>query len=581
MTTASDLPAGRPAAVHDAAPGAPWWRRAVIYQIYPRSFADSGGDGVGDLPGITGRLDHLARLGVDAVWVSPFYRSPQADFGYDVADYRDVDPGYGTLRDADALIGRAHELGLRVIVDLVPNHTSSEHPWFRAALAAPPGSPERERFIFRNGRGAAGQEPPNDWPSMRGGTAWTRVPGEDGTPGQWYLHLFDAIQPDLNWSNPEVHEEFRSVLRFWLERGVDGFRIDVAHGLVKADGLPDIAGASIRGPGRQTLPMWNQDGVHEIYRDWRRIADSYGAILVAEAWVGPPPVLAQYVRPDELHQAFNFEYLLAPWSAAELREVIEKSLRSNDAVGAPTTWVLSNHDVVRHPTRLAPADAAAPGAPAGDPAGPEPAGGRPALRRGRAATLLMLALPGAAYLYQGEELGLPEYTDMPDEARKDPVWELSGHTRPGRDGCRIPLPWRDGGPSFGFSTSEQTWLPQPPWWGRYALDRQVGVAGSTYEMYREALRLRRELGLGCGSLAWWHWPPGGGSDGGADGADGDGAVAFVNNGIGVIANLGSSPVRLPEGAQVLCASVPLGHQDADGGRPLVPPDVTVWARLRT
>ena len=545
----------------------------MIYQIYPRSFADSDGDGVGDLPGITARLQHLARLGVDAVWLSPFYRSPQADFGYDVADYRDVDPGYGTLRDADDLIGRAHELGLRVIVDLVPNHTSAEHPWFRAALAAPPGSPERERFIFRNGRGVAGQEPPNDWPSMRGGTAWTQVPGADGTPGQWYLHLFDSVQPDLNWSNPEVHEEFRSVLRFWLERGVDGFRIDVAHGLVKADGLPDIGGASIRGPGREALPMWNQDGVHEIYRDWRHIADGYGAILVAEAWVGPPPVLARYVRPDELHQAFNFGYLLAPWSAAELREVIETSLRANDEVGAPTTWVLSNHDVIRHPTRLAPENPAGPDAPAGPgaPAGPDPAGGA-ALRRGRAATLLMLALPGAAYLYQGEELGLPEYTGIPDEARKDPVWELSGHTRPGRDGCRVPLPWRDGGPSFGFSTSARTWLPQPPWWGRYALDRQAGVPGSTYEMYRAALRLRRELDLGGGSLAWWDWPAARSAGGpGAGSAD---VVAFVNNGIGVLANLGAGPVPVPCGAEMLCASAPLG------GRPArVPPDVTVWLRL--
>lgn len=527
----------------------------MIYQIYPRSFADGNGDGIGDLPGITARLDHLARLGVDAVWLSPFYRSPQADGGYDVADYRDVDPGYGTLRDASALIGRAHELGLRVIVDLVPNHTSAEHPWFRAARTAPPGSPERERFIFRNGRGVAGEEPPNDWPSMFGGPAWTRLPGPDGTPGQWYLHLFHPGQPDLNWSNPEVREEFRSVLRFWLDRGVDGFRIDVAHGLVKADGLPDVGGVSIReGPDKHTLPMWNQDGVHEIYRDWRRIADSYGAILVGEAWIGPVPVLAQYVRPGELHQTFNFPYLEAPWSAAALREVIETSLRANDAVGAPTTWVLSNHDVVRHTTRLA-----------GDGDGRS----EQAQRRGRAATLLMLALPGSAYLYQGEELGLPEYTDMPDEARRDPVWERSGHTRRGRDGCRVPLPWRDGAPAFGFSTSDRTWLPQPPWWGRYALDRQAGVPGSTYEMYRTALRLRRDLDLGSGSLAWWDWPP-------AQPERGDaGVVAFVNNGVGVLANLRPEPVPLPEDAEILCASIPLA-----GSRPLVPPDVTVWVRPR-
>jgi alpha-glucosidase len=558
MTTARSVPGGQTAAVHEAGQAdAPWWRRAVIYQIYPRSFADGNGDGIGDLPGITARLEHCAQLGADAVWLSPFFRSPQADGGYDVADYRDVDPGYGTLRDADALIGRAHELGLRVILDLVPNHTSAAHPWFRAARTAPPGSPERDRFIFRNGRGVAGEQPPNDWPSMFGGTAWTRLPGPDGAPGQWYLHLFDPGQPDLNWSNPEVREEFRSVLRFWLDRGVDGFRIDVAHGLVKADGLPDVGRRSIReGPDRHKLPMWNQGGVHEIYREWRRIADSYGAILVGEAWIGPAPVLAQYVRPGELHQTFNFPYLEAPWSAAALRAVIETSLRSNDSVGAPTTWVLSNHDVVRHPTRLA----------------PESGDGRAghderALQRGRAATLLMLALPGAAYLYQGEELGLPEYTGMPDEARKDPVWERSGHTRRGRDGCRVPLPWRDGAPSFGFSTSARTWLPQPPWWGQYALDREAGAAGSTYEMYRAALRLRRELDLGSGSLAWWDWPPGGTGDGDA------GVVAFINNGVGVLANLRPEPVPLPADAEILCASIPLTDPA------LVPPDVTVWARL--
>ena len=559
MVLTSRFPGRQVETVHRAdVPDAPWWRRAVIYQIYPRSFADGNGDGIGDLPGITARLEHLARLGTDAVWLSPFYRSPQADGGYDVADYRDVDPGYGTLRDAGALIGRAHELGLRVILDLVPNHTSSEHPWFRAARTAPPGSRERERFIFRNGQGVAGERPPNDWPSVFGGPAWTRLPGPDGAPGQWYLHLFHPGQPDLNWANPEVREEFRSVLRFWLDRGVDGFRIDVAHGLVKADGLPDVGRSSITGIAKDRLPMWNRDGVHEIYRDWRRIADSYGAILVGEAWVGPAPVLARYVRPGELHQAFNFGYLEAPWSAAALREVIETSLRANDVVGAPTTWVLSNHDVIRHPTRLA-GD--------GDGAGGGAGTSETALRRGRAATLLMLGLPGAAYLYQGEELGLPEYTGLPDEARKDPVWERSGRTRLGRDGCRVPLPWRDEPPSFGFSDSARSWLPQPPWWGRYALDRQEGVTGSTYEMYRSALRLRRDLDLGSGSLAWWDWPPQRPRNGGAA------VVAFINNGVGVLANLGTEPVPLPEGAEVLCASVPIADDPA-----LVPPDVTVWVR---
>ncbi|MDZ5446026.1 glycoside hydrolase family 13 protein [Micromonospora sp. 4G57] len=537
-------------------PATGWWTEAVIYQIYPRSFADSDGDGIGDLPGITARLGHLAELGVDAVWLSPFYPSPQADAGYDVADYRDVDPLFGTLADADKMIAEAKAHGLRVIVDLVPNHTSSAHRWFQAALAAGPGSPERQRYVFRDGKGPQGAEPPNDWQSVFGGPAWTRVPD-----GQWYLHLFDTGQPDLNWDSPDVRAEFLDILRFWLDRGVDGFRVDVAHGLIKQADLADwqepheiLSGQEVDKP---RPPMWDQDGVHEIYREWRRLLDSYGGerILVAEAWVEPAERLAHYVRPDEMHQAFNFEYLLAAWTAPAQYAVITRSLEATDAVGAPTTWVLSNHDVVRHASRLAlPIGAPRPnGIGIGDPQ-PDAALG---LRRARAASLLMLALPGSAYLYQGEELGLPEHTTLPDEARQDPTWERSGHTERGRDGCRVPIPWEADAPSYGFGPTDASWLPQPPSWAEYALDRQRGVPGSTYELYRTALRLRREHGLARGPLKWL--------------STGDEVLAFRNGALTVLTNFGPAAVPAPAG-EVLHCSAPLD----DDGR--VPTDATVWVR---
>jgi alpha-glucosidase len=563
----------------------PWWRHAVIYQVYPRSFADSDGDGIGDLPGIIARLDHLVELGVDALWLSPFYPSPQADAGYDVADYRGVDPLFGQLSDADALLAAAHERRLRVIVDLVPNHTSDAHPWFAEALAAGPGSPERDRYMFRDGRGESGELPPNNWRSTFSGPAWTRVYEADGRPGQWYLHLFDSGQPDLNWDNPQVRSEFEDILRFWLDRGVDGFRVDVAHGLIKQAGLPEwhYPPDSAVGPAlKQRAPMWDQDGVHDVYRSWRRVVDSYSGssdgfpdpassggvpdsdrILVAEAWVSPSDRLAAYVRPDEMHQAFNFEYLQAAWSAPTQREVITRSLAAAQAVGAPTTWVLSNHDVVRHASRLGlPVGAPIPkGIGATDPQPDEALG----LRRARAATLLMLALPGSAYLYQGEELGLPEHTTLPDEVRQDPTWRRSQGLERGRDGCRVPIPWEADAPSFGFSPGERSWLPQPASWARYALDRERGVPGSTYEMYRTALRLRRELGLGTASLSWVETS--------------DQVLAFrVRTPEGemlVLTNFGPEPVPLssvlPPQAVVLHASAAL-----DDGK--VPTDVTIWAR---
>jgi len=553
----------------------------VIYQIYPRSWADGNGDGIGDLPGIAARLPYLRDLGVDAIWLSPFYVSPQADAGYDVADYRDVDPIFGTLADAEMLLATAHDLGLKVIVDLVPNHSSDEHPWFQTALAAGPGSPERERYIFRDGCGPGGDVPPNNWMCVFGGSAWTRVKAADGSDGQWYLHLFAVKQPDFNWQNPQVRAEFEDVLRFWLDRGVDGFRIDVANALVKERGLPDWdeplhpsdgPGAIPHDRSDKQPPMWDQDGVHEIYRVWRQILNSYNPIeaagysdhndriLCAEAWVDSQERAARYVRDDELHQAFNFEFLRTQWRAGDLRDTITKSFAAADSVGAPTTWVLSNHDVVRHASRLGfPVETKQPnGIGVGDPQ-PNAALG---FRRARAATTLMLALPGSSYLYQGEELGLPDSTDIPDEARQDPTWARSGHTVRGRDGARVPMPWESDQPSHGFSASGRTWLPQPASYAALAVDSQVGAPASTLELYRALLATRKERGLGAGSLSWL-------------GGFAEDVVAFVNEPAAgervlVISNLGAEPVAIPADALTLVSSGPLTPEG------LVPTDTTVW-----
>ncbi|MFJ9048093.1 glycoside hydrolase family 13 protein [Streptomyces sp. NPDC102347] len=535
-----------------------WWRQAVVYQIYPRSFADADGDGLGDLRGITRRLTHLAALGVDALWLSPFYPSELADGGYDVADPRDVDPRLGTLDDFDALVGEAHRLGLKVIVDIVPNHTSHQHVWFQEALRAGPGSPARDRYVFRDGRGEHGELPPTDWQSVFGGSAWQRVPD-----GQWYLHLFAAEQPDLNWDHQDVREDFRTTLRFWSDRGVDGFRIDVAHALTKdlEEPLRDLGDHAAGGeaaladfaPG--THPFYDRDEVHEIYRDWRKIFDTYTPprTAVAEAWV-PGARRALYARPDELGQAFNFEYLEAAWDADELRQVITESLATAQAAGASATWVLSNHDVVRHASRLM----LPPGT--DENAWLLSGGHAPAvdleagLRRARAATLLMLALPGSAYVYQGEELGLPEVADLPTEVLQDPIWEQTGHVRKGRDGCRVPLPWTTTGPSYGFGAGG-AWLPQPASFAEYAVEAQDGVAGSTLELYRTALRLRRKL-LDGETLTWTEGTPAG--------------VLQFDRGDGwrCVTNLSAEPVSLPAG-EVVLTSAPLRD-----GR--LAPDTTAW-----
>ncbi|MFH9228809.1 glycoside hydrolase family 13 protein [Streptomyces lydicus] len=520
--------------------GPGWWRDAVIYQVYVRSFADSDGDGVGDLRGARERLPYLRDLGVDAVWLTPFYASPQADGGYDVADYRAVDPLFGNLQDADDLIRTAHELDLRVIVDIVPNHTSDRHPWFRDPELA------RQRYVFRPGKGEDGELPPNDWESVFGGPAWTRT-----DRGDWYLHLFAPEQPDLDWNNPDVHAEFEAVMRFWLDLGVDGFRVDVAHGMVKASGLPDIGhGQQAKLIGNQVLPFFDQDGVHAIHRTWRRLLDGYGdthgrqVIGVAEAWAPTAERLALYVRPDELHQAFNFQFLNAPWQADALRAVIDASLAATTSVGAPTTWVLSNHDVVRHTTRLG--------------------GG---LARARAATLLMLALPGSAYLYQGEELGLPEVTDLPDDVRQDPAFfrgSRAGGQDGFRDGCRVPLPWTGEAPPYGFGTGG-SWLPQPADWAPLTVDAQTGDPDSTLELYRTALGLRRRLpGLGDGGMSWQPAP--------------DGVLAFTRPGLLCTVNTLPHDVELPSPGTPLLSSAPV---TVNGSVAVLPGDSCIWWAIPT
>jgi alpha-glucosidase len=482
-----------------------WWRNAVIYQVYPRSFADGNNDGTGDLIGLRNKLGYLQRLGVDAIWLSPFFTSPMNDGGYDVSNYRDVDPRFGTLADFDTMIKESHALGIRVIIDIVPNHTSSEHPWFKAGL--------RDRYIFRPSAPDGG--PPNDWQSIFGGPAWTQV--DDGS---WYLHLFDPTQPDLDWNNPVVRAEFLDILRFWLDRGVDGFRIDVAHGMIKADGLPSI-GASAQSELLTTeiLPYFDQDGVHDIYREWRPVLDSYGAMAVAEAWVSSPARLARYIGADELHQAFNFDFMMASFDAESFRTVIDASLEAAEIVGAPTTWVLSNHDRQRHVTRHGSLSAA------------------------RAATLLMLALPGGAYLYNGEELGLDEVLDLPDELREDPAFLRTGESR---DGCRVPLPW-----GTGDSAWTNPWLPQPAHWATLTAEAQEADPHSTLNFYRAALEARRTI---TGPLEWLDSPTG--------------VLRFRRGAHEILINVSGDPVPLT--GNVILTSSPLPPGSA------LPPATAAW-----
>lgn len=549
-------------AVVDASEAAAWWKTAVVYQVYIRSFADSDGDGIGDVNGLRHRLTHLRDLGVDALWINPWYASPMADAGYDVADYRAIEPAYGDLDQAQALIREAHAHGLRVILDIVPNHTSSEHAWFTAALAGDEAA--RARYIFRPGRGPDGADPPNDWESTFGGPAWTRVPGPDGKPGDYYLHLFAPGQPDLDWGNPEVRDEFDDILRFWFDHDVDGFRIDVAHGLAKHPGLPDAGPRDADDPTRPH-PAWDQDAVHEIYRRWRRIADSYTPprVFVAEAWVPDNERLALYLRPDELHTAFQFDFLRSPFRADLIRDVVDNSLETAGKVGAVSTWVLSNHDVPRHLTRYARSQPDHLVEAHWDRARwpTEEADLVLGERRARAIALVSLALPGTAYIYQGEELGLPEVEDIVPEARQDPIWRQSGFSDPGRDGSRVPLPWEPTGPTYGFSPPDATaapWLPQPPSWSRHAASEQAADPASTLNLYRAALRLRRDRLGGDDAITWLPTP--------------DGVLAFRRGGVECWLNTGAADIALPTG-EVLVASGPV----RDGGA--LPPDTAAWIEV--
>ncbi|MDX6324694.1 MAG: alpha-glucosidase [Nocardioidaceae bacterium] len=532
-----------------------WWRQSVVYQVYPRSFADADGDGVGDLPGVTSRVPYLAALGVDAVWLSPFYPSALADGGYDVDDYRDVDPRLGTLDDFDAMSAALHDAGIKVIVDIVPNHTSDRHAWFQEAVAAGPGSRARERYIFRDGAGPDGSMPPNDWESVFGGPAWHQVPD-----GQWYLHLFAPQQPDLNWDDREVRDDFLSTLRFWSDRGVDGFRVDVAHALAKDLSEPYATAAELA-DGEQPIggssnPLWDRDEVSDIYAEWRAVFDEYDPprSAVAEAWV-PAHRRARYASPEGLGQAFNFDLLRAPWDEKSVKAVIEENLDLALESGATSTWVLSNHDVVRHATRYG---LPQPSHPLEQDwllsGGAEPPLDRlRGLDRARAATLMMLALPGSAYLYQGEELGLHEVAELEDADLEDPIWERTDHTVKGRDGCRVPLPWTRGGPSYGFGPGGAH-LPQPRWFADVAVAVQEADPTSTLTLYRTALELRRSL-IGAEHVGWGDAP--------------EGVVHLVRpGGWHSVTNLGELDVPLPEG-RLLLASRPLSD-----GR--LPPDATAW-----
>jgi alpha-glucosidase len=536
-----------------------WWRSAVIYQVYVRSFADGNGDGIGDLAGVRTRLPYLVDLGVDAIWFTPWYVSPLADGGYDVADYRAIDPSFGSLAEAERLISEARQLGIRTIVDIVPNHVSDQHPWFQAALVAGPGSPERARFWFRPGRGANGEVMPNNWVSNFSGPTWTRTHNPDGTPGEWYLHLFSAQQPDLNWSDPAVRTEHEEVLRFWLDRGVAGVRIDSAMLLMKDPALPEVPAEP--GPGEH--PNTDRDELHEVYRRWRVLADSYAdsRILVGEIWLPDIDRFANYLRPDELHTAFNFDFLARPWDAASLRDSIDTTLAAHAPVGAPATWVLSNHDVTRPVTRYGQEDSSFAFATrrAGVPSDIEL--GR---RRARAAALLAAALPGSLYIYQGEELGLDEVQDLPAHQLQDPMYLRSGGTDPGRDGCRVPLPWSGSRAPFGFSPAGATgepWLQQPGRWDKLTVEAQEEDPRSMLSLYREMLRIRRsEADLGDGDLCWL--------------PSADGVLAFARGEKFVcVTNFTQAPIEMPAGSSVLLASV-----EPTAG--LLPPDATAWLCLQ-
>lgn len=524
-----------------------WWRDGVIYQVYPKSFADSNNDGIGDLRGIISKLPALAELGVDAIWLSPIFPSPQKDAGYDVSDYLDIDPVFGTLSDFDALLETAHGLGLKLMLDLVPNHTSSEHVWFQKALAD-------SKSKYRNYYHFVSQDSvPNNWQSMFGGSAWTKTDS-----GDWYLHLFDSTQPDLNWNNPEVRAEFEAILRFWLDRGVDGFRVDQPHAMVKSDGYPDHpyvekAGAGFI-EGEPDPPMWFQDGVHEIFRSWRKILDSYpNRAMCGEAFVLPLEKMALWVRPDEFHQTFNFRFLDAGWDAALVKASIDESFEAFGAVSAPATWVLNNHDVVRTASRFGGDYGRASASDGIGPNDPQP-DSELGHKRAVAAAMFMLGLPGSAYLYQGEELGLPDHTEIDPSDRQDPTFFRTGGKRVGRDGARVPLPWEGRGLTSGFSNGN-SWLPQPQ-----SYKALIRKNNPTLDTYSNALGLRKKFKLGSGEFSW---------------LETSSVLAYRNNQIDVFCNFGNEAVDIPAGRVILDSTPKLPAERQKGSIQLLP-DQCLW-----
>lgn len=544
--------------IHVAA-GNEWWRNAVVYQVYPRSFADANGDGTGDVEGIRSKIPYLSQLGVDAIWMNPWYPSPLLDGGYDVADYRSIAPMFGSLDDARRLVEDAHHAGIKVIVDLVPNHTSWDHEWFVAARASAPGSPERNRYVFRDGKGEHGELPPTNWSSVFGGPAWSRC-----NDGQWYLHLFDISQPDLNWNNPEVRAEFCDIFRFWIDLGADGFRVDVSHGLIKDPSFPDVDLASeILTVGHiDNHPYWDRDEVHDINREWRAVLNEKEAeldkelMMVAEAWVKAENV-PLYLRPDEYHQSFNFDFLGCPWDRQQMKTSINRALVDAASVNSAATWVLSNHDVVRHATRYGlPSDTDYQEWLMNGPA--ELCDRNLGRLRARAVTMMLLALPGSTYIYQGEELGLHEVNDLPNDVLDDPVWRRSENTRKGRDGCRVPIPWTRSGPSFGFGNSAP-WLPQPAEFGAQSVEAQNGVEGSVLELYRSAIAMRSAYWVDSGDLTWLDLH--------------EDVIAFQRNGFACITNFGERDVTLPSGDVILASTQP----DRDG---MIGSNTTVWINLQ-
>ena len=538
-----------------------WWRQAAIYQIYPRSFADSNGDGIGDLKGITSCIPYLKSLSLDAVWLSPFYPSALADGGYDVDDYRDVDPKLGTLADFDEMLAKLHDAGIRVFVDVVPNHSSNLHVWFKEAIAAEPGSAARNRYLFREGRGVNGELPPTDWVSHFAPSAWTHESAMGGKHNQWYMHWFAPEQPDFNWDNREIEDDFLKTLKFWADRGVDGFRIDVAHALKKDLSEPlrmlnVFEGLDERGAKGKGI-LADRDDVFTIYKEWRKLFNQYDPprVAVAEANVHSER-LPLYASEKTLGQGFDFRFIDALFDATAYRKCAQDALELAKKNKSSSTWTLSNHDQIRHATKMglhASVDRRDWMLSNGT---SHPLDKEAGTTTGLAATLFIMALPGCTYLYQGEELGLHEVTDIPENQIQDPQYLRNFKIDKGRDGCRVPLPWTRTGTSFGFGTGSAH-LPQPNWFAEYSVEAEEGVAGTPLEIYRSALKLRKSL-ITEEKIKWHK-------------TESDEVLHFSRpNGWNCITNFRGAKYPVPKG-EFIISSRPL----VDGK---IPPCTTVWFR---